>query len=464
MISLSDFKAISSSLHEIITLPMLKIRQHKFNRLKEQYPEQMDYLMSMMLELPKVNIPIPLYNQFDTFDFKEEFGIVFFNILYERKFDNEYFTFPYEVQKLLRLLLSKHLISKLTENFILMSINHYYKLGELISEVELPDVVYKSDIGLQGLKKERIRYTVFPLYVYLLTKRQKVKGIRYMLKKDGKVISNIKSGVVREKLLKDNKDTDFGIIGLQTSLKGYQRKYDFTPLYYSKDPDNVKLMYQNKETKYHNEIELTKLETKKDLIKYIKKLKHKKKMVVLSRNGVEFFDVDIRYVNAPVVDYLYNEYYDIVGLVVKYQDEYYNIKFNISETHYIDGIENKFLKVAVTYFHDLLVNVQFAGVIKKWDRYYDKCVICGLADSKHYRDGICYSCKYKLDKYSERVGRLGKFKCNKDFDMLTDDLIFYANGNEVEVIKKNKVYQQSLPFDEVDFCNYMKREEKKFKK
>ena len=463
MISYSDIEGITKSLHNIIALPTISIRQHKFKRLKNTYPKQLDYLLSMMFELPKLNITLPQFNTITTYDFKDDFGIVFYNVLYDRKFSDEYYALPYQLQKLIRLLLSKYLIQSLGEQFLLLIIEHYYKLPELIIEVNLPDVIEKADIGLQGLKKDRIKYTTFPLYVYKLNKRQKPKGIRYMLKKNGQVISNIKSGVIREALLKEYKDTDFGIIGLQTTLKGYKRKYDFIPLYFSKDPDNVKHIYQNKETEYKNEIELTKLETEKDFKKFVKSIKHKNRVVVLSKNGVELFNPDIKYAIVPVIDYLYDDNFNIKGLVVKYKDTYHNIYLDINDTHYADTIENKFVKVVVTYYKDTLLSVKYNSIINQWSRYYTECRICGKADSKHYSNGICYACKYKLDKYPERLGRLGSFTCDKDFELETDLLYFHSSNGVVNIEPVVKPYQQLLPFDKVDFCSYMEREEKLFR-
>ena len=463
MISYKEVEAISSALHQIISLPTISIRQHRFKRLYQQYPNQLDYLLSMMFELPKLNITLPQFNTITTYDFKDDFGIVFYNVLYDRKFSDEYYSLPYSLQKLIRLLLSRYLLQSLGEQFLLLTIQHYYKLSELIVEVNLPDVIEKADIGLQGLKKNRIKYTTFPLYVYTLKKTQKLRGIRYMLKKDGQVISNIKSGVIRDALLKEHKDTDFGVIGVQIVLKGYKRKYDFIPLYFSKDPDNVKHMYQNKETEYKNEIELTKLDTEEDFKNYVKNIRHKNKVVVLSKSGVEIFKPDLRYTNVPVVDYIYDDNYDIKGLIVKYKDTYHNLRMNVNDTHYADTIENKYVRVAVTYYKNTLLSVKYNSVINQWSRYYTECRICGKTDSKHYSNGICYSCKYKLDKYPERVGRLGSFACNKDFELTTELLDFVSKNGKVMVEPIAKPYQQLLPFEEVDFCSYMDREEKLFR-
>jgi len=450
---------IYQALDELLFLPDIYSRKYRYEKLHNQYPDTLDKIVSYTFELNKLNVT-PIYNDFTNFDYSIDFG----NLVYCNMNDEDYQTtftqLPYPIQKLIYIILNKTLINKLGEDYLLIKMDKYYKLSELLLDLQMPDIIDKVSVGIQGLKRDKIKTIEFPIYLYQIPNKLSYDRLQYFIKKDGEYVSNINSGVIREYIKNNIMEANYGVIGITTKIRGFKRKYKFIPLYFNLNSNNVKLLYQNKGAEYSNDLDslnldnipkLITLNNEDELKNFISKKKKKVTYIVLSNNGVEVMKPNIEYKNVKILDYIYNDYYEAKGLVVEFQGRNYEIYFNVMETHYIDSIEDKYVRISVVNYKGVVLSVYYNSELKLWSRVNKVCKVCGKVDSKHNRDGVCNSCIYKFERYVEIVNRECIVDCVSEFETTVGNYSFKSVGGKL-VVSCIGVCQQNLDLFKGKLC------------
>ena len=449
------------------SLPSLKTQ--RLNQLATLNQTFYDLTISLSMELP-VFTYTPTMN-YNTFNFSDDIGKIMYAILNKntKLLLNILHKQDIAIQKWFSLILNKYFLKKFNEGALLSNIDEYYKISDLLPYIELPDVLENSNaFTIQSIKREIINEITYPFYLYRIPKNTSYKQVNYLIKRiDGSVVSNITSGKVRQTIMSNVPTNEFGLIGVQLKEKGYSRKYKFMPVYYSSDYKAVLNLYKSKDyVELNNELDTLKLDyplfkvspitinNEDELIHLFKKAKYNKKYVMVSNKGVELFKLNVIYDYAKIIDYIYNDNYEAIGLIVNYKDKNYKLYFNVMNTNYVDGIKGKYVKISVNEYKGIILNVFYNSEVKQWSKHFNECQLCRNVKSKHYKNGICNSCFHKLGKFVNNLSGEYKESCNVEFDKIyVEDYEVFADG---KFIYFNPIYgsQLRLPLFELDnFCN-----------
>lgn len=455
---------------DIFSSSLPSIKNYKLQKISVQYQELYDLTISLSIELPYIKFTPK--NNYTNFNFKDDIGKILYAILNknDKLLLDVLYKQHYIIQKWWAIILNKYLLKKFREDVLLKQVDVYYKISDLLPYVNLPDILETSNVfSIQSIKRKIIENIVFPFYLFKIPKHTAYKQINYLIKKnDGSVISNITSGKIRQELLLKLTDTSFGVIGVKLKQKNYRRKYNFMLCFYGSDYNNVLSIYKGKE---NTDIDLTELnnlsyksdllikpkpiliKNKEDLINLLKKAKHNKRYLVLSSQGVDVLKISIKYDYAKIIDYIYNEDYEAIGLKVSYKNKTYDIYFNVMETNYVEGIESKYVKIGISEYAGVVLNIFYNAEVKQWSKKYNSCVICGEVRSKHYKNGVCNSCNYKIEKFCNNLSGSHKEKCSAKFDTLYyEDYEVFGDG-EFIYFNLLKGRQMKLPlYEDSNFC------------
>jgi hypothetical protein len=471
MFQLQHFEKFITFVKDNFNINYPSVKEHKLQKLVELNQDLFDLTISLSFELPVLKfIPVKNYN---TFNFEKDFGKILFAILNK----NDRFLFSvlkkqhYIIQQWWYLVFSKYFLKKFREDILLENMENYYKLSDLLPYIEFPDVLESSNLyTLQTIQRKPIETLLYPLYLIQIPSNSRYKTLNYFIKKsDGSAISNITSGKIRNEIAANISVVEYGLIGVTLKEKNYKRKYNFEIIYYNYDYKNVLDIYRCKENneldfkefdnlKINSDIvfktnKMIKINNEEELLALLKKIKTNKRYVVLSSNGVEILKTNIEYEYAKIVDYIYNDDYEAIGLKVTYNNQIYDIYFNVMNTSYVEGIENRFVKIGVLKYKNLILKVMYNAEVKKWHNKYDYCQICKSVKYKHKINGICNSCYNKLEKYVENLSESKSEECNTEFKPIYFENFKVWGDGKMIYFEPLKYSQLPLPLFEVDkFC------------
>jgi len=465
MITLKQLEQFTTYLTEAYSAPLPSVRKHRLHKLKQLFPEFTDFTISLALELPPIKLPL-FYNYRQDFNFEKDFGEIIYYLVNN---DDEtlFKVLPnknYYLQKYFNIILSKTFVNKFSEDELYMLLDHYYKLPEIISMLELPDMLSSDIVTIQSLSREEPEQLVFPIDLVNVPIRKKKGSIVYFVKNGNNIISNIQSSYIRNLILKNVEHLTYGVIGILKKEPGYKRKWNFEIIFFNQDYKYVINYYRGKVNYYDNRIEdmnykkqddLKKAKilkmNKEEFIQFIKKHMRKKYYVAMLETGLVKLKINVEYKNVKILDYWYDDDYNLQGLIVDVYGQPYKIKFKIYDTNYIYGIENKYVRVAINKIKDEIVNVNYISEVKQWSKQYNSCQICNKVDYKHITQGICSKCYNRLLKTCDELSGYYKEECNANFHLYTDKFEIIANGETIKFIPQPYV-QLSLPLFEVSPC------------
>jgi hypothetical protein len=121
------------------------------------------------------------------------------------------------------------------------------------------------------------------------------------------------------------------------------------------------------------------------------------------------------------------------------------------ETSYVDGLENRYVKITINEYKGLILSIYYNSEVKLWSNVSNECKICNSVKYKHKVNGICTSCYNKLDKFTQELGGYHKEPCNKTFEVTLNGFDVKADGEFVEFIPV-KYKQLKIQFEEPTFC------------
>ena len=196
-----------------------------------------------------------------------------------------------------------------------------------------------------------------------------------------------------------------------------------------------------KQNHFPNKVKKVVANTIDDLVDMFKTLKRKEQFLFISKSGIGLLKPKIEYKNVKIVDYILDEYYRAIGLVVDYQDNFYNIKFNVENTSYIDGIRDKFVRVAIVSYKGLVLNVSYNSELVG-----GYCNICGKYAKQNK---VCYACALKLYKIVEAYNRncILEYPHKDDFSIKIKDFMCYLEKGKLRLELLTPYYQENLPID-----------------
>jgi len=461
MLTITNLLNFSNKLQEALTLELKYQRTEAISKLLSKYQTEFDIFFSFASEISNSFSFSLLDNKTILFDFKKDFGLILYYYLNKdyKRIIKELKNFHYDIQFLFYACFTNYFTKKLGNDFILTNIKKYYSLSELINIVEFP-IDNIDEIGEINIKNKVL--ISYPLDLYRVPTGFKFVKLAYFIKKNGKIVSNIKQQTIRQELNSLFNLQNISVVGVLLKDKKYKKKYSFQAIYINKDVKQVSKLFKGKATV--NEIEIflqvfkqskniiyskpfKKFESKNDLKEFLSKQKSKTKFILLSNTILEF-KPKVIYKTAKIVDYIYNDVFDIIGLKVSLDNVIYDLKFNVENTDYIYSIEDRFVKVSVTMFEDEILKVAYNSSLPLWHHKYSYCSVCGGNDYKHKVNGVCYSCYNWLNSFTKNLSGIKEIKKEVYRDTK------YINNNVEISIKDNKIiltplsgYQLHLPFE-----------------
>jgi len=451
---------------EIMKQPNSSLSQHIFENYFDKYKFLFELFLSLSLEADKIGLKTQK-NSISFVDLEKDLGKIIYHYLNNdlksmQKALNGLF---YPLQQILFLVFNRSVVRKLTEFFILEKIEHYYRLDEIVNMIEFPDLVAIEALPVQNIEVNRITELTFPCYIYKVKSGFKVVKLAYAKKESGKFISNISQGKLRNDLLNLNIG-DFSLLGILTRHRKFKRKYHLFIFYFSFDSANA-VEFMKGKGKFDNQLDEIesfvepaetlsllrgkKLNSKEEFINFAKKIRSNFKFVLQTETSVSLLKTEMQYVNVPIVDYIYNEEFDPIGLKIKYKNKIYDIYANIVNTSYMNGIENRFVRVGVIEMFDEVIKIVYNNEVYKWHKDYSYCVICEKVDCKYKYKGVCSCCYHQLYEITKNISGTFKEKCDKIFELVVNGCYIKSDGKEL-VIKPMYGKQLHLPLFDFEFC------------
>ena len=468
MFSNNDLKKFNNFIKNISLQPTLYLRQKYFYERKDEFQDLIDYFFSFAFETKNYLIPSRIsINDNSIIDFKKQFGEF---VYYLEKGDKQrikytFNKFPTYLQNILIATSYSNTSTLLTIDYVLKNISHYFLFSEIKQNLIMPKFI--DNVFETVISKTKINEIKFPIYLFDFPKHFKIEKLVYLFKDYDNVKSNINSQAIRRELLSKIVYPKYGVLGVLGKDKRFKNKYKLVLVYFNQNLQNVKDLYIGVESEIDNQIDkLEKIKFENIIIQQgkkfneignlknkLKKLKYSKKFVVLAENGIMLNQFKIEYDNARILDYIYNDEFDVIGLKIIYNDNIYSIYFNILNTIYINGIENKFVRIGIVKWFDEIINVFYNSEVYAWDKNYDYCLMCLDIKYKHAYSGLCHRCVNKLKTITENLSKPIKIKCNRNFEIVVNKVKFKADG-EYLTCEIPKYYQLSLPlFDNFDVCS-----------
>ena len=462
-----EFEEFFDSFISVFNGETITIRKARLENLKIRYQDFIDFFFSLHFVLKeKINLKT-IFNNKELINFKEDFGN--FLYLYNKDYKQlqEYlYSLPYKLQIILQIVLNNSLERRFQQDGLLLSIDKFYKMSDILLIVELPDILNLEDTYIQSVKRVYTKNELtFPLEYFKIPMKMNRKFIVYFIKDGDKVVSNIRQGRLRREIINNISYDFYGLIGTVVKIKGFKKKYKLIISYFNKGSKNVINLYKGVEDVYDNQLYLITLKnleflekakinlvkTKDDFVKIFKGLKQNKQYIIQNNKGVFTYKTNVLYDFAKIIDYIYNEDFEAIGLKVFYQEKYYDIYFNVMESDYLETIENRFVKIGVVKFNDIILKVVYNSDVKRWSNVSNYCLICENVKSKHCKNGICCNCVRKLYEFTSNLGANYEEKCSKEFKTYVNKFYIISEKGKLKFIPDNGK-QLTFKFDDTKFC------------
>lgn len=410
------------ALVQCLTKQTLGQRKTRFLSIMEDYAEEVTiiYSLSVAMGINSTHSQ-KRYNNLENIDFEKDVGFMLFNMINGNKLTHRemYFHMSYSSQLLGWLISTKVLSVKFTETFLLSIIPEIYTLPKLITMVTLPNLLESGELFQQGLSRNVVENTTYPFYFINIPKKVKRKTrFMYLVKEGTKVISSTNSSAVRDNILQAVPYTQFGIIGLEMTAHGYQKKREFIPLYISEDVTHIKDLYRGVGDKpldpegfdtakffkglplsiIIGKTHLTKVaKDKNDIEEFLQKAR-KHHYVVFTKEGVTHLKPVISYHKVPIIDFILDENYEALGVVVDYSGQYIKVYFKVPDDLVQNGVIGRYIKLQVTEYGGIKMGHTYNGTIGQWNKSHSKCSMCGTVNYRYQRGGVCSHCFGQLQK------------------------------------------------------------------
>ena len=374
-------------------------------------------LLSIMYRLSGQAIPAP-YRGIET-DNEDTWDIILGNLVYycmegDKDFKRYYTSLPFSWQVVVHAVLSKRILTSVGDSFFLESIHDLYSTDKIVSMVTLPTVV-SSDFSTQFIRKGYAIGTKYPLKVLKVPKNIGTKHIKYFVNYGKKIITNARSKTSRKQLVEFSGHGRVGIIFTEHKVRGYKYKTTISPLFVGTIEDILSLY---KGTPYTtNNIALgplvkenVTLGSDSELGAFLKDNQNGN-FLYMSSSGVHNISAEEEYLSLPCLDYILDDDYNPIGVVVEYEGVEYKLRFNVGSTDLVDGISGRYIRCKVKSIKGTIISMNYNSVVGKWSKLHDSCVCCGQIRTKHYRNGVCSSCVYRFMQ-NLQVGNLKAYTYN----------------------------------------------------
>jgi len=471
--NVENMKSLGEDLLPAISAPLLTLRKTKFEVLFNKYPKELDWLISLSVQL-KYYIPIqPSYNMNTEFDFAKDLGIILYNYFNKQNTSSQtpqlkksILSLPFNIQKAFVLAFSGNLVKKMTEEYLMDNVKRFIPMSEIVLEVDLPNTLETSEVSIYSLSRNKNKPSTFPMLAIRLPKvASKTKRICYLLKNGDKVVSNIISSKLRENITDYFKHTSFGLIGFLVKIKGFKHRWSFVPVLQGSVED-IKNIYQGSGVGGVKVVQIPKehipsfitpiwehtvLNTQEDLSNFLYK-NYNQSYLYVSSEALGFINTIDENVSAPIVDWILDEDYLPLGVEVLIDSKKEAIRFNINSTNLIHtGISGRYLEVTRRSIGDKVLGYYYQKLLPVWSVGFSCCQVCGGVSHNHTSGGVCSKCANKLQKfvtYAEDKNSID-LKPYGSFEMRIG--CFQVSGNpEGIVIKPLEGFRQqlTLPFEE----------------
>lgn len=364
---------------------------------------EMNIILSLMYRYKGITPPSPRRETTKTNT--DSWDVIFGMLIHHcedgtSKFKQYYLTLSYDWQVVLHAILSKRILRTVGDTTFLDSIETLHSKEALMGMITLPSVLpysYETQFIRKGTNK-----VSFPISAYKVGKQVNISKLKFLVNYGTKTITNTRKTSSKKEILSNDGVGRVGVIFTEHRVKGYKHRTTVCPLLKGQI-DSILSLYKGK---YYDNKNITILpsmkyegtfNSKEELGKFIK-TNYKKNFLFLSKEGLCNITTTDTYVELPCIDYILDDEYNAIGVKVKYNDEVYDVYFNIVDSQLNEGILGRFIRCNVRAIEGVIVEVKFNSVVNKWHKLYDSCLCCGTINTKHAKNGICSRCIRKFIK------------------------------------------------------------------
>lgn len=392
---------LSAKITTLTSSSLKNLRQQHFKEIYFEAPEETRLLVSMALNIYE---PLGVRTKHNHLKSSENYQDILGNIWYYYSMD-DYSSIvkatqqhSIQWQNIIRAVLSKQIITAVGEDFVLTLLGNYYSRAELLHYISLPEILEDEDLVVQSISRNSGEI-IFPVYGFVLNKNMNINRLHYLMNYGGRLVSSNKSQRVRREISETLGFGRYGVLFYSQRMKGYKHRQSFNilttqPIEVTSKLLKAKLVNFEDISPYMPHIVIN---NKEELFDWVK-ANHKRSLVVLGSGGIVKLEPTIEYKNVRIVDYITNEDYEAIGVLGEYEGTKYPFYFDVSKTELIHGIQGRYLKVMIKKIQGEVMSISFNSVSKAWSSEYSECRACGSTETKHYKDGMCSSCIYKIHK------------------------------------------------------------------
>ena len=161
-------KYIARKLIYISNLNALKARQREYSKLLDSFYEEMKLLLSLSLNIKS---PMGLKTKHNTHKADKDYSEILGEAWYYYYTDDTtslykyLYGLPMSWQTILHMVFSKSIVSSVTEDYVLGSLDTYYTSVELMHYIVLPEVIEDDALEVQTVTKKNSEL-IFPVYAF----------------------------------------------------------------------------------------------------------------------------------------------------------------------------------------------------------------------------------------------------------------------------------------------------------
>lgn len=392
---------IATKLLRISNLNALKARQKEYKTLLDSFYDEVKLLVSMSLNIKN---PMGLKTKHNNYKTDKDHSEILGEAWYYYYTDNlpilyrYVYSLPMSWQTILHMVFSKSIITSITEDYVLESLDTYYTNVELMYHIVLPEVIEDEELEVQTVTKKQGEL-IFPVYTFMPHKAVNINKLEFLLDSGGRQKSSSKQISVRKEIKNALGFGRYGCLFYTSKKVKYKYKRNISILVKS-SVEVIKNILKGLQVNFEDIEPIyphTVLNNKQEFFEFVKK-NHRRHIVVIGSGGVLKATPLVTYRTAKIVDYITNEDYEPIGVVASLDNQEYRMFFDVTKTDLIHGIKDRFVKLQIKTIEGELVDVSFNSVPSAWSTDYACCRACGEVISKHKKDGVCSSCCYKLEK------------------------------------------------------------------
>ena len=418
-------KKIANTLLDISSEVILKRRQKLFKDLLDADKEGVVVnLVSLSLAL-KGNLDITLKDNISEKDttFSSFFGLHTYYFMEGdfKKLRASVRTFPKNWQVIAQYVYGDKFKTSLRLEFLYDVLPTIYPLSHLANTfIEIPESVDKSS-KYNVVMHDSVKTIHYPFKLYNVNSHIRKKGeLKYYFKVGTEVETNIQVRSLKKYLEESfiNK-YQYGVVLLTSKKKGRNSPSHIQPLIMSEDITTLKELYRGSEVAdYEQKVSFYADRTFKNTSKLVKVHYSRPAKCVtvheipsisggvkdgnylLHSGGFTRLTLNRETLFLKVVDYIFNDSYEPIGLKLKEGDNILEVNTEVSDSFVSRGIENTYVKVAKLIFADEVLETEFYSVL---NTKYGECPLCGTVASLK-NNGLCWRCSGKLFRMAVESG------------------------------------------------------------